>query len=240
MKFCVIIPCFNHAGTIAQVVRQAQAHCPVLVLDDGSTEKLPELPNAQVIRLEQNRGKGSALRAGFQRAAADGFTHAITMDADGQHCVGDLPAFLSAANAQPAALITGVRDLVKAGAPIGRRRSNAVSSFWFHVETGVRLADTQCGFRCYPVALTRQLRVGSGGYAFELEFLVRASWVGTPIVPVPIQSSYDLAQLEQSHFRPVLDLARITFINIGLVLQSWLVPRRRRAAWSVRESEETT
>src|SRR5258706_9010600 len=233
MKLCVIIPCFNHSATVAPVALQAQTHCPVILVDDGSTEKLPDLPMARVIRLEQNRGKGAALLAGFQEAARDGFTHAITMDADGQHCAEDLPKFFSAAEAQPDALIVGVRDLIAAGAPVGRRRSNAVSSFWFRVETGVRLADTQCGFRCYPLALAQQLQIRSGRYAFELEFLVRAAWVGTSIVPVPIRSSYQPEQLRLSHFRPIVDLARITSMNIGLVLQSWLVPRPVRATRSL-------
>jgi uncharacterized protein (DUF2062 family) len=100
------------------------------------------------------------------------------------------------------------------------------------VETGVRLGDTQCGFRCYPVALTQQLRLRSSRYALELEFMVRASWVGTVIAPVPVKCTYAPDQIRQSHFRPVKDLAHITLMNIGLVLQSWVVPRVLRKAWS--------
>jgi uncharacterized protein (DUF2062 family) len=235
MKPCVVIPCFNHPATVADVARAAQAHAPVLVVDDGSTVPLPELPGCTVLRLDRNRGKGAALRAGLQRAAADGFTHAITMDADGQHSAEDLPKFLEAARAQPEALIVGVRDFFAAGCPTHRRRSNAVSTFWFRVETGVRLPDTQCGFRCYPLALALRLATRSGRYAFELEFVVRASWVGTALVPVPVACSYRPEQIRQSHFRPVRDLAHITLMNIGLVLQSWFVPRVLRVAWSFGE-----
>ena len=233
MNPCIVIPCFNHAVTVKAVARAAQSHCPVLVVDDGSSQPLPEMPGCTMLRLELNHGKGAALRAGFRRAAELGFTHAITMDADGQHSAEDVPKFIAAARAQPEALVAGVRDLAAAGAPAGRRRSNAVSSFWFRVETGVRLADTQCGFRCYPLALTQRLQTRSERYAFELEFMVRAAWLGTPIVPVPIVCSYLPEQLKQSHFRPVIDLARITTMNIGLVLQSWLVPQSLRAIWSV-------
>jgi uncharacterized protein (DUF2062 family) len=155
------------------------------------------------------------------------------MDADGQHCAQDLPQFIAATTRKPEALIVGVRDLIAAGAPAGRRRSNAVSSFWFHVETGVRLRDTQCGFRCYPLALTSNLKTRSTRYAFELEFMVRASWLGIELVPVPIQSSYQPDQLRHSHFRPVRDLAHITIMNIGLVVQSWVVPQSLRRAWSL-------
>jgi uncharacterized protein (DUF2062 family) len=232
MKFCVVIPCFDHPETVAAVAQSAKAFCPVIVVDDGSTLPLPELPDCEIIRLEKNSGKGAALRAGFQRAADLGFTHAITMDADGQHFADDLPKFLAAANAQPEALIVGVRDFFAAGCPTHRRRSNAVSTFWFRVKTGVRLPDTQCGFRCYPLALAKNLKAKSGRYAFELEFMVRVSWIGTPIVAVPVKCTYAPEQIRQSHFRPVRDLAHITLMNIGLVLQSWFVPLTLRIAWS--------
>lgn len=235
MKPCVVIPCFNHAETVAAVARAAQAHCSVLVVDDGSTVSLPEMPGCTVIRLERNSGKGGALRAGFRRASELGFTHAITMDSDGQHFAEDLPKFLAVAAAQPEALAVGVRDFYAAGCPTHRRRSNAVSTFWFRAETGVRLNDTQCGFRCCPVPLTQRLKPRSGRFAFELEFMVRASWVGTPIVAVPVKCTYAPDQLRQSHFRPVRDLAHITIMNIGLVLQSWFVPRTLRTAWSFGE-----
>lgn len=235
MKPCILIPCFNHPTTVAAVARAALVHAPVLVVDDGSTLPLPELPGCTVIRQGHNQGKGAALRAGFARAAAEGYTHAITMDADGQHSAGDLPKFLAASRAQPEALVVGVRDFFAAGCPTHRRRSNAVSTFWFHVETGVRLPDTQCGFRCYPLALAQRLVARSERYAFELEFMVRTAWTETPLVPVPVACSYDPDQIRQSHFRPVVDLARITLMNIGLVLQSWTVPRRLRVAWSFGE-----
>ncbi|HZL13516.1 MAG TPA: glycosyltransferase family 2 protein, partial [Verrucomicrobiae bacterium] len=232
MNVCVVIPVFNHAGTVAEVIRAAQIFLPVIVVDDGSTDH-PQLPeNISVVRLKKNSGKGAALRAGFQRAAELGFTHAITMDADGQHFAEDLPKFLAAAKSQSEAIFVGVRDFFAAGCPTHRRRSNAVSTFWFRVETSVRLGDTQCGFRCYPLTLAQQLKIRSGRYAFELEFLVRASWVRTPIVAVPVKCVYAPEQIRQSHFRPVRDLAHITFMNIGLVLQSWFVPRTLRATWS--------
>jgi glycosyltransferase involved in cell wall biosynthesis len=231
MKFCVVIPCFNHAATVAAVAQSAKLFCPVIVVDDGSTQPLPELPGCEIIQLGKNSGKGAALRAGFQRAVELGFTHAITMDADGQHFAEDLPKFLAAANTQPESLIVGVRDLAAAGCPKHRQRSNAVSTFWFRVETGVRLSDTQCGFRCYPLALVQKLKINSGRYAFELEFMVRASWTGSPIVAVPVKCTY-ADGIRNSHFRPVRDLAHITLMNIGLVLQSWFVPLTLRIAWS--------
>jgi uncharacterized protein (DUF2062 family) len=232
VKPCIIIPCFNHVTTVAAVAQAALAHAPVLIVDDGSTLPLPEMPGCLRLRLAKNSGKGAALRAGLNHAAELGFTHAITMDSDGQHFAEDLPKFLELALAQPDAMLVGVRDFFAAGCPTHRRRSNAVSTFWFRVETGVRLGDTQCGFRCYPLALAQKIKTRSGRYAFELEFMVRASWIGTPIVAVPVKCTYEPDQLRQSHFRPVRDLAHITIMNIGLVLQSWFVPRPLRVAWS--------
>ncbi len=188
----------------------------------------------EVVRLGKNQGKGAALRAGFRRAVELGFTHAITMDADGQHYAEDLPKFLAIVQAQPDALAVGVRDFFAAGCPTHRRRSNAASTFWFRIETGVRLGDTQCGFRAYPLALTQRLQTRSGRYAFELEFMVRAAWVGTPVVAVPVKCTY-AGGIRNSHFRPVKDLAHITLMNIGLVLQSWFVPLPLRVAWSAGE-----
>lgn len=232
MNPCILIPCFNHATTLAAVAQAALAHAPVLIVDDGSTPPLPEVPGCLRLRLEKNSGKGAALRAGLNHAAELGFTHVIAMDSDGQHFAEDLPKFLDGARTQPDALLVGVRDFYAAGCPTHRRRSNAVSTFWFRVETGVRLGDTQCGFRCYPIALAQRIKTRSGRYAFELEFMVRASWIGTPIVAVPVKCTYAPDQIRQSHFRPVRDLAHITFMNIGLVLQSWFVPRALRVAWS--------
>lgn len=232
MKPCVVIPCFNHAATVGAVAQAALAHAPVIVVDDGSTETLPELAGCDVVRLKQNGGKAAALRAGFLRATELGFTHAITMDADGQHFAEDLPKFLTAAAQQPAAYLVGVRDLVAAGCPKHRRRSNRISTFWYRVETGVRLGDTQCGFRCYPLALVQQLKIRSGRYAYELEFMVRAAWVGTSVLPVPVKCTYEPGKTGTSHFRTVRDFAHITNMNILLVLQSWLVPRSLRVDWS--------
>jgi uncharacterized protein (DUF2062 family) len=235
MKPCVVIPCFDHSTTVALVASVAQTYCPALVVDDGSIVPLTELSGITLIRLDRNCGKGAALRAGFERAAELGFSHAITMDADGQHYAEDLAEFIAVAQAQPDALVVGVRDFYASGCPAGRRRSNRVSTFWFHIETGVRLHDSQCGFRCYPLALAQRLKTRSGRYAFELEFMVRASWVGTTIVAVPVKCRYEPDQLRQSHFRPVRDLAHITIMNIGLVIQSWIVPKSLRIAWSFGE-----
>jgi uncharacterized protein (DUF2062 family) len=233
VKACVVIPCYNHAVTVATVVHSALAYGDVIVVDDGSTEQLPDLSGARVIRFEKNLGKGAALRAGFAAAQAAGCTHAITMDADGQHVAEDIAHFLELAERLPEALGVGVRDFVAAGAPKGRRRTNAFSNFWFRVETGLQLTDTQCGFRCYPLALVNRLRIRSERYAFELEALVRAAWSGARLVPVAVQCSYRPEQVRRSHFRPLVDTLRISRLNMKLSFQAWLVPASLRRAWSL-------
>jgi glycosyltransferase involved in cell wall biosynthesis len=219
VKLCVVIPCFNHSATLAAVARWAQVYCPVLIVDDGSTSPLPELPGCGVLRLDRNRGKGAALRAGFQRAAELGFSHAITLDADGQHFAEDIPKFLAVAQTRPDALVVGVRDFYASACPPARRWANNVSSFWFRVETGLRLGDSQCGFRCYPLALAQRLKTRSGRYAFELEFLVRSTRLGAPIVAVPVKCVYKPEHLSRSHFRPARDFAHITIMNLLLLLE---------------------
>ena len=235
MKPCIIIPCFDHATTVAAVAGAARAHGPVYVVDDGSVLPLPEMPGVTVIRLAQNSGKGAALRAGFQRAAAAGFTTRSPWTRTASIHPMTCRSFLRWRR-RSRAFMVGVVIFMRRAVLRSLRRSNAVSSSSVPgVETGIRLGDTQCGFRCYPLALTQKMRARAERYAFELEFMVRAAWTGTPVVAVPVQCSYSPEQMRRSHFRPVIDLALITTMNIGLVLQSWFVPRALRTAWSFGE-----
>jgi uncharacterized protein (DUF2062 family) len=223
------------------VARAALAHFPVIVVDDGSTDGAKELlaaePGVASVALPRNRGKGAALRAGLDRAQAMGFTHAITMDADGQHAAGDIPVFVEACRKDPAAFWVGTRDLKGTGAPLVRRLTNAFSNFWFWVETGLAFRDTQAGFRCYPLEMTRRLAVRSERYAYELEMMVRAAWAGVAVRPVPIRVDYRKPQSQRSHFRPVADFLRISWLNTRLVLQASLLPRPLRALQARRELE---
>jgi len=231
MRPCVIIPCYNHGATVGEVAAAAREHCPVLIIDDGSEQRAGAPEGCALIRLERNGGKGAALRAGFRRVAELGFTHAITMDADGQHFGEDLPEFLAAARAHPNALVVGVRNFDAARCPAGRRWSNRLSSLGFRVETGLWLADSQCGFRCYPLALAQRVRTRAGHFAFEAEFMTRAAWLGAPIVTTPVRCSYTPGQLRESRFRPLRDFAHITLTKLRLALQL-MAPRRRRVARS--------
>jgi glycosyltransferase involved in cell wall biosynthesis len=185
-----------------------------------------------LVTLPRNRGKAAALRAGFAKAEELGFTHAIAIDADGQHPVGALAEFAAACRRQPEAFVIGVRDLAAAGAPLARRATNWLSTFWFKFETGVRLTDTQCGCRCYPLAALRPLRVTSGRYAYELEIMVKAAWAGIPLVAQAVEADYAAPTSRLSHFRPWRDMAEISWLHSRLCMQACFVPPalRRLAA----------
>jgi glycosyltransferase involved in cell wall biosynthesis len=218
---CVVIPAYNHGLTVARVAREAAAWSDVIGVDDGSTdetaEALADQPGVTLVRLERNQGKGAALRAGFAKAEERGFTHAITMDADGQHSGEALEKFGELCRSHPDALIIGSRDLKGAGAPCLRRWLNTASNWCFRIETGRRLPDTQCGFRCYPLALLCRLSVTSGRYAFELEALVKAAWAGAPVLAFPIAVDYTAPTSRISHFRPAADLWQIASLHARLL-----------------------
>jgi uncharacterized protein (DUF2062 family) len=232
LRICVVIPVYNHGLTVRRVAGGARKFFPVITVDDGSTDDTPsaldEEPGVTVVRLARNLGKGAALRAGFAKAEELGFTHAITMDADGQHSIDALEAFAALCQQHPNALILGVRDLKQAGAPWLRRASNDLSTFWFRFETGQRLGDTQCGYRCYPLAAIRPLRVCSGRYAFELEIMVKAAWAGLPLVACPIVADYAAPTSRLSHFHPWRDMAQVSWLHCRLATQAFCIPATLR------------
>ncbi|MFM2293781.1 MAG: hypothetical protein RLZZ350_194 [Verrucomicrobiota bacterium] len=227
-NICVLIPVFNHALTVGRVVRAAQKYFPVLVVNDGSTDDTAKILAAEnsvtVLTLAKNSGKGAALRAGFAAAAQMNFTHAITLDADGQHAPEEIPLFAAACRREPHAFVIGVRDLVRENAPRSRRVTNNISTFWFKIETGVALTDTQCGYRCYPLAAISQLRLGTQRYAYELEVMVKAAWAGIPLRAQTVSADYAAPTSRLSHFRPLRDVAVISFLHAHLSVVSFFVP----------------
>ena len=227
-NICVVIPVFNHCLTVGRVVREARALFPVIVVNDGSTDETPSLLAAEtgitVVTLPSNQGKAAALGAGFDRARELGFTHAITIDADGQHSTAELDVFAAACRREPEAFIIGVRDLKKEGAPFARRFSNAFSTFWFRLETGVPLTDTQCGYRCYPLKALERLHVKAKRYAYELEVMVLAAWAGVPLVALPVTSDYGSPTSKRSHFQPWRDTLQISRAHSRLATLAFCTP----------------
>lgn len=230
LRVCVIIPTYNNAGTILNVVQDVSKYTgDVIVVNDGSTDKtaqlLASLKTAEVISYDKNGGKGYAIRQAFKRAIELGFDYAITIDSDGQHSAEDLVVFSEKLSEEPDALIIGSRNIEIEGMPSKNTFANKFSNFWFWVETGQKLPDTQSGFRLYPVKFYRKSRFFTNKYEFEIEVLVRSAWSGIKIIPVPITVDYPEDRV--THFRPLPDFSRISVLNTVLVLVTFLyiVPR---------------
>ena len=219
-RFCAVIPTYNNAGTLLDVVCRTHAQLPdIVVVDDGSTDRTAELLAASpvpvtVVRCGRNRGKGRALREGFRKARSEGFTHAVTIDSDGQHFPEDLPQLLDAARQDPEALIVGSRPFDHEGMPRGNTFANRFSNFWFRLQTGLDLPDTQTGLRVYPLARIRGERWMTSRYEAELELLVASAWAGVRLHPVTVRVDYPEDRV--SHFRPTLDFLRISLLNTVL------------------------
>ena len=240
---CVIIPTYNNAATLPEVVRQVRAYTDsVIIVNDGSTDSTPALlsdldDSATVISYAKNRGKGHALKQGFLKARQMGFRYAITIDSDGQHRPSDIPRMVRAIARNPGALIVGSRNLENVDINAKSTFANRFSNFWFTVQTLRTLPDTQSGFRAYPLDELHGLGLLTNRYEAELQLLVMAAWHGVRIVPVPIDVHYPPRRERVSHFRPITDFARISALNTvlcaaailyGLPLRTWNLFRRKQ------------
>ena len=214
---CIIIPTYNNAGTICDVVGRAAAQgCPVVVVNDGSTDdtaaRLAASPAPfTLLTHARNRGKGVALRTGLSYAREKGFRYAITLDGDGQHYPEDIPVLVEALTQHPGALIVGSRNLSAENMPGGNTFANRFSNFWFRVQTARTLPDTQTGYRAYPLDRLPSLRLLTARYEAELTLLVFSAWKGLELVPVAIRVCYPENRV--SSFRPFLDFFRISVLN---------------------------
>lgn len=217
--FCVIIPTYNNAGSIVSVVNSVLQYCTrVMVVCDGATDGTLELLEGLgdkiiLVSYPVNRGKGYALSCGFKKALEQGFRYAVTMDSDGQHNPSDLPLFTNAIAQYPGSLIIGSRTFDNPNMPSGNTFANKFSNFWFTVQTGLKLPDTQTGFRLYPIALMGNMHLMTSRYEAELELLVRSAWDGIRIIPIPINVYYPKPEDRVSFFRPGKDFLRISLLN---------------------------
>jgi glycosyltransferase involved in cell wall biosynthesis len=244
-KVCVVIPTYNNGGTIADIVRRTLAVAShVVVVVDGSTDDTRQqlLPLAgagiQVVDLPENRGKGHALLAGFKHAIHQGYEYVLTLDADGQHFPEDIPPFIRLMADHPEALIVGARNLHEENMPGGNTMANRLSNFWFAAQTGIRLPDTQTGFRLYPLRRLSGVHLITARYEAELELLVFAAWAGVELLSVPVRVYYPPQGERVTHFRPFADFMRITLLNTAFCLVAlfygWpkaLLRKLRRVRW---------
>lgn len=229
MKACVIVPVYNHEQAIPEVVARLKAHglfC--LLVNDGSSAACSNVLDAiaereagwlALINRPENGGKGAAVIDGFNEAIRLGFTHALQIDADGQHDIDDIPAFLAAGRRQPDAMILG-RPVFDDSVPKGRLYGRQFTNLWIAINTlSLAIADGMCGFRLYPLAAVARLletaRIGRR-MDFDIDIVVRLYWQGTNAVNLPTRVRYPCDGV--SHFQLWRDNAMISVIHARLFL----------------------
>jgi flavin-dependent dehydrogenase len=222
----IVIPAWNEAPTIGDIVRSARGHGDVLVVDDGSTDDTAATAasaGADVIRLERRAGKAAALRRGLAEARARGADRVLTMDGDGQHDPGDIPRLLQAAAGAPDALVIGNRLGGVSGQPghlpPGRLAAMRVAGFFINWLTGVAVSDTQSGFRVYPAGLLEAVTPSRQGFVFESEMLIRAALGGWRLIEVPVAAIHFPDR--KSRFRPVGDGVAVGAYLAGHIARRW-------------------
>lgn len=224
LKCCVLIPTYNNAGTLARVLDGILRFTDrVIVVNDGATDSTAEIlsgyPDLHQVHLPRNKGKGNALKVGFEHALDLDYDFAITIDSDGQHFPEDIPVFLEALQKEATknVLYIGARNMRQHDVPGKSSFGNRFSNFWFWFETGTWLQDTQCGFRLYPLREIAKLKLYTPKFEYEIEIIVRAAWHGTLVKNLPVKIAYDQTE-RVSHFRTVPDFARISVVNTILVI----------------------
>ncbi len=226
-SICAIIPVHNAEGSIGDVIDRTKEYISqVIIVNDGSTddtEKIASSRDVEILNSPRNRGKGFALRWGFDHALRNGCRAVVTLDADGQHDPADIPKFLKAHEEDSAIILIGSRMAEADKFPRSRYYSNQAGVFFISRALGQYLEDTQCGFRLYPASAIRPMKLTTSHFQTETEILIRATRQGTRIASVPIKNIYwnghpMNGQTPKSNFRPVVD----TFYICLVVLQGYL------------------
>jgi len=233
MNACVIVPAFQASRSLRAVLEDLRRELELpltalLVVDDGSTDDTAAVARqagAEIVISPRNEGKGKALLRGLAEARRRGFRVALTVDADGQHPARSAKELLLVSD-DPRALVLGVRNLARDGAPRKNQISNGISNFFLSRFSGRPLKDTQCGLRRYPVEETLQLHARASGYAFEAEVILRALAAGIPVVEHEVAVYYPPESERVTHFDSVRDPMRI----IVTVVQTLYDLRRARGA----------
>lgn len=236
LNCCVLIPTYNNQKTLDAVIQGVLGYTDrVIVINDGATDATAAILSSytnqlEIITFPENRGKGVALREGFKAAARLGYTYAITIDSDGQHFPEDLPIFMEALKKQDSEiplLLIGSRNMEDPSIPGKSSFGNKFSNFWYHIETGIKLQDTQSGFRLYPIDPINKLRLFTTKFELEIEIIVKLAWRGVEVRNIPIRVLYDEKE-RVSHFRPFQDFTRISILNTWLVTLTLLyyLPKR--------------
>ncbi|GJL52547.1 MAG: glycosyl transferase [Nitrospirales bacterium] len=215
-KYAVVIPAYNEAETIRNVVQRSLVFIDdVIVVDDGSTDdtskNIEDLP-VMIMKNSTNMGKAACLWKGFQHAIPQKFQAVITLDGDGQHLPEDIPRLIEEAERVPQHIIIGARQGNWNRQSWHRKVANQIADFWISWASGYAIVDSQSGFRVYPCHLLRMLKCkhdAEHSFVFESEVLIEGAKLGYQSRPVSIQSN-NRKTMRNSHFRPILDITRIT------------------------------
>lgn len=221
-RYCLIVPIYNHEyqfQSLAERLAEHQMKC--YLVDDGSSRQCKEViralteqyPFIKLIELEENQGKGAAVCTALKAALDDGYTHAIQIDSDGQHSPDDIPAFISASERRPRAMVSGFRPYHKL--PPSRRRGRRLTDVWVCINTvSMTIRDSMCGFRVYPVnetmAVINSVPLGRR-MDFDIDILVKLYWAGVSVIHVPVSIYYD--ESVPSHFALWRDNVLITAMH---------------------------
>jgi glycosyltransferase involved in cell wall biosynthesis len=242
---CIVVPVYNHEHAIGAVLAGLlRAGVPCLLVDDGSDAACAAVLDAlahahpgrvELVRLAVNGGKGAAVLAGMRRAAQLGYSHALQIDADGQHDTADVPAFLELARTCPQAIIAG-HPVYDASVPKARLYGRYATHIWVWINTlSFEIKDSMCGFRVYPVAAVNALaarqRIGKR-MNFDTDILVRLFWEGRRVINLPTRVSYPADGT--SHFRVWRDNVQISWMHtvlfFGMLARLPRLLARRRPA----------
>lgn len=223
---CVLIPVYNHDHAIASVVARVREHgLPIVLVDDGSSpqcaaelERLATQPDVFLVKHSENRGKGAAVCTGLRAAQEYGFTHALQIDADGQHALGDIPRFIDESRAHPESLVCG-HPIFDASIPKIRFYGRYITHILVWFETlSFDIIDSMCGFRLYPLkpVLTFLAERSVGARMdFDTEILVRLYWRGVPMRWLATRVTYPLDGV--SHYRLCADNVLVAWMHVRLV-----------------------
>jgi predicted LPLAT superfamily acyltransferase/uncharacterized protein (DUF2062 family) len=228
IRLCVLIPTYNNPKTVAHVVSECLTTTPfpVLVIDDGSSVPVKSLvgPHERlvILRLPVNQGKGVALQKGIEVCVERGFTHMLSIDGDGQHLPSEIPKLVELCRNHPWDLIIGNRCLKSETVPGASKFGRKFSNFWVGYQTSRSVADSQSGFRVYPLFHVQGMRFFTRRFDFEIEVMIRLLWKGVEVREVEVDCHYPERSERVSHFHKFWDNARISLLNTILVAVSLL------------------
>ena len=240
MKPVIIVPCFNHADAFAPVANKlCEFQKPVIIIDDGSepsqSKKIKHICSVHkffYLKNKKNGGKGAAMLTGFQFAIKNGFTHALQIDADGQHNIKDIPLFFKIATDHQNDLIIG-NPIYDESAPHARMIGRKITKFWVMIETlNKNMPDTMCGFRVYPLKWIEPIlkTIKFKRMGFDIEIIVKAYRNGVNIISVPTKVIYPESGV--SHFHGFRDNFYISLLHTYLccLIPLWLIKGGRHNA----------